>query len=106
MILALATRRETLTPMDCKELVLCTPLDRLESVVGTSDDFHTVHQLLLDDYAWFLSTTGQLREHLLAWIAEKPNRDDAFTRARNFGSNIYRLLTLVADEETLRYLVI
>ena len=105
LIIPLAIPRASLEPAECVQLMTKTPLERLQTVALQSGN-EKLWEELADNYRWFLTSTGQPREEVLAWIGSTDNRIAAIDRARRFGNTMYSLLGAVAKPETLRYLVI
>jgi protease II len=47
---------------------------------------------IIDDYQWFIDHTQVESQCMLAWIADKNKRDEAFEKSNKFGKNIYNVL--------------
>ena len=105
--LYLSQNRKSVTPRTVLKLVSQPPLERLEKIAANTPERINLLSQIYEEYAWFLDQTGRPQEQVLAWIADRKTRDQAFKRARNFGSLIFDLLrSVVNDPETFRYLVI
>lgn len=95
----------SISPLDISSLIREPPLKRLEKFAGSDADKLGCYDQVVNQYIWFLEQVS--RTDAESWIGEKANREDAFERARQFGSNIYHLLQLATkNTDTLRYLVI
>jgi len=58
-------------------------------------------------YHWFLEKTELSTDELEDYFLKRDNRTEAFTNARAFGDEIFRILMTTAEEKgTLRYLVV
>lgn len=102
-VLFLTKNHGVIQPDQLLEFTCRTPLERLALVAEDSSRLTG----MLDEYAWFLEHTGQAESEVLAWIANQPDRDDAFERARRFGANMFDLLQEVSGTtKSWRYLVI
>ena len=89
------------------QLVKTTPLERLEKVGRCFPDLEPYVEDALKGYEWFLDMTGKDENHVLKWIASKEIRNEAFTKARDFGGQLYHIVMKLGEgNECLRYLVI
>ncbi len=106
MIISIMAIKGAIDPQKILEVVEQTPLQRLDSLDRSSDDLSQRIDEIGQHYAWFLEMTGREEKEVLEWIGDRKTRDEAFTRARNFGNLIHLLLRAVANSEQLRYLII
>ena len=94
-------------PENVLEMVMMSPVRRLEAVGSSNQSVETLVAEALDEYAWFLQTMNQPEDKVLEWFADKGVRDDAFGRGRLFGQKIFELMTaLSAQKPFLRYLLV
>ncbi len=109
MLVAFA-RHQPIEPERLLEVVQTPPLARLEEACAGEAAAGEPLRRALEGYAWFLDATGRPEPEVLAWIADRPTRDDAFRRARAFGDDMFALIAGLAaarpDANLLRYLVI
>jgi hypothetical protein len=106
MIAALAAEPSGVSPERIVELVRLSPMERVAIVSEKLGDDELL-RAIESQYEWFIAQTGRPKDQALAWIADSAARDDAFRRAREFGSAIYDLLVQASGEtEQMRYLVI
>ena len=105
LVIPLAVPRDSIDPTECVRLMRARPLERLHKVAVESKQ-STLWDKLLDDYAWFLESTGRPRDEVLEWIGKPDNRQEAQDRADTFGYTMYQLLAAVSTPNILRYLVI
>ena len=85
-----------------KKLVEKTPLERLISLKETNQ---IIVNNLIETYSWFLGVTGKSDKNVLSWIGSKKNRDEAFSKGRDFHSNFYLLLK-AKEPELLKFITI
>jgi predicted nucleotidyltransferase len=106
-ILAIASAKETIGPDALIEIIRLSPLQRLRSVAETTPGGAAIYSRLIKEYDWFLQRTGAPESDVLRWISDRDARRDAFSRAKRYGSGIFKLLTkATASDETFRYLLI
>lgn len=109
-LLVTLAREQPLGPERLLELAQQPPLARLIDACAGDPTLADPLARALAEYAWFLEATGRPEPELLAWIAARPARDEAFARARAFGGLLFTLLARLAaarpESELLRYLVI
>lgn len=109
-IAVLSTNLGVISPADLFELVHHSPLHRLQLAVKeelpnfTAASSHLSSAIEL--YAWFLSLTDRPKADMVEWISYKQNREQAFQKGREFGDEIFELLTSIADKNVIRYLVV
>ena len=109
-IAVLSTNLGIISPEELFELVHHSPLHRLElAVKKEAPNFKDASSHLsnaFELYAWFLELTEQPKLEMVEWIGNKENRVQAFQKGREFGDEIYELLTAIADKNAMRYLVV
>lgn len=105
-VMALAQRRTDAPPQAVWEVVQQTPLERLKAVANNIKGGDSVLKQMFDDYAYFLTHTGQPEHEVLQWISHEDNRIEAFCHARSYGDGMFNLLTRAVEPATLRFLVI
>jgi predicted nucleotidyltransferase len=106
-IIVLSRNRGVIAPEEVLSLVREPPLDRIALALGGSSNAADLYNQVLKEYAWFLEATDGPIEKNLTWISERGTREEAFSRARKFGTLMYKLLLEVTrDSQILRYVVI
>ena len=106
-VLLLARNRSVISPGNLSKIIHLSPLDRLDQAAESISGAEDLVSSLKENYAWFLDMTGKDSAAVLEWIGNRGSRNDAFDRARRFGSDMYGLLVQGAEEaDTLRYLVL
>jgi hypothetical protein len=101
-VIPLIARPES-SPDDVMSLLPFPPLERLSRASDT-DRYSEILAEVRDDYVWFLEEVTD--PEILNNLVDRKYRDKVFGRGRDFASEIYSLLKLVSDEETLRYLTV
>lgn len=106
MVAALLEKRP-IDPKDIKDLVHLTPVERLNDLALKSKEMRESVENVLQCYADFLEDTGKSEDEVLSWIGDNDNRNLAFNRARQYGSEFYKVVVSAAENaQLLRYLVI
>lgn len=96
-----------LSPDEVLAATELTPMQRIQFLKEKYPDLEPLFSTMSDEYLWFLDVTGHDKKEVLAWIAEKPNRVEAFRRADRFGGAMYEAVHAIADRnDYLRYLVV
>ena len=94
-----------ISPQEIGALIRLPPLKRLEHFAEADTDRQRLYERVLNEYVWFMGQVS--RSDAENWIEDKAYREDAFERAKHFGSNVYQLLQLgIKNTDNLRYLVI
>jgi predicted nucleotidyltransferase len=89
------------------EMVSLTPTGRLRALRGFDSKAESYVASALEQYTWFLDAIAHSESDLLAWIRIPENRDQAFTKGRQFGEDMCNLiLHLAAGKPFLRYLIV
>ena len=105
LVIPLAVPRGSIDPPECVSLMKERPLERLRKVAAEFNQ-GTLWESLVEDYAWFLESTGRPRDEVLEWIGRPVSRKEVEEHASSFGDTMYQLLAAVSDKSTMRYLVI
>ena len=64
-------------PAELLNIVLLSPLERLDRVVEIEPDAHAHVADMKRRYSWFLYKTGQPRSDVIEWISDPANRSEA-----------------------------
>lgn len=105
-VIACVAEGRGIGPEDVESIARKTPLQRLDWVSLQKPQVKEMVEMAKGEYAWFLEKTGCDSGDLEAWISDRKVRDTAFDKGRTFGATIYRLLSSVTEQDTLRYLVV
>ncbi len=109
-IAVLSTNLGVIKPEELFDLVHHAPLHRLRLAVKEEHPhFETASSHLscaVELYDWFLDLTNRPKADMVEWISSKQNRDLAFQKGREFGDEVFDLLTVIADKNVMRYLVV
>ncbi|MEQ9209108.1 MAG: hypothetical protein RLN96_04580, partial [Pseudomonadales bacterium] len=92
MIAAILHKGGAVTPEEIKGLVGLTPSERLKVVASKDASAAKAVDAILADYAWFMKFTAYPEATVLEWIADRANRNEAFERARAFGTKMNALI--------------
>jgi len=109
-IAVLSTNLGIISPGELFELVHHSPLHRLQLAVKEElpnfESASTHLSCAIELYAWFLDLTNRPKADMVDWISNKQNRERAFQKGREFGDEVFNLLTAIADKNVMRYLVV
>ena len=106
-VAALSTFRQTVTPQNVLKICHMTPSERLITAAGSNSNARAKVVEALELYAWFLNKTALSTVQLEKHFALKPNRVEAFGKAREFGNKIFDILQILdRDHRSMRYLVV
>ncbi len=107
-VILLARENRRATPETLSQIIHLSPMRRLETAAEKTQGGEKLLAAVKEDYAWFLRATGKPPAEVLRWISARRTRDDAFSRARKFGGNMYRFITAACagSGDIMRYLVL
>lgn len=108
-ICAIGSSPAPVTVDDIRHLVSITPRERLARVAENMPGTKSQVELILDDYAWFLSQTALPTEDLEKLFMNADSKREMFKRADDYARKLYDLLTAIdaeTDGQLLRALVL
>ncbi|CAC9468989.1 hypothetical protein BSPLISOX_2555 [uncultured Gammaproteobacteria bacterium] len=107
-ILKLVNHQGTISKQELANIVRMTPVERLESIQNQhkDSDIDSDIKSIIDDYQWFIDHTQVESQCMLAWIADKNKRDEAFKKSNKFGQNIYNVLKKIDKNNLISKLLI
>ncbi|SMN12253.1 hypothetical protein SPBRAN_469 [uncultured Candidatus Thioglobus sp.] len=107
-ILKLISCKNPLSQKQVKNIVLMTPIERLESIrKGQNNEIiSSAIDDIISGYQWFIDKTQVESEQMLLWIADEETRDDAFKKSNEFGQKLYNILNKVDKNNLVSKLLI
>lgn len=107
MISSVLSASETVTPTGIVQTIQMTPIERILKICSERPDLSVACTRIIDIYQWFLEIVDQPPNNMLEWIGIRENRDIAFSKAREFGSAHFELVTRAPKQQDIhRYLIV
>lgn len=104
-LLSVLCTDKVLSQENILEIIKMTPLQRLEAlerIPALKVDLRKIISL----YFWFLEKTQIDKRQLIKWISHEKNRNDAFTKSREFAKAIFKLMLETNNKDNLMYFLI
>lgn len=107
-LLAVHTRKETVSPEDAAEMIGMTPTQRLEWLLA-QQDLESAHENvlgLIGDYEEFLTNTAEPESVLIERFLDRETSREYFQNATRFGNRVFDLIETLGQRRSLHRLLV
>ncbi len=105
-ILSLISYEGVIRVDDVLNIVEMTPTERLLSLKNDNKKLCGLIDTALETYQWFIEHTQVPNKDMMAWIGNKEERNEAFSKSRQFGYQLFEIMQKIDNQNLLQKLII